>query len=91
MPPVPTVRPDGHKIRQIRQGLGLKVTPLAHELGRHPESLFKIECSSPMTSEKFMAQIAARLGVEVSDITAADDSDEEQPEPAEPQQHAPAA
>jgi ribosome-binding protein aMBF1 (putative translation factor) len=81
MPPVPVVRPDGPKIRQIRLDQGLRVTSLARELQRHPDTLFNIERKSLMASEKLMAQLAARLGVKVGDITL----------PAEPQQREGAA
>jgi transcriptional regulator with XRE-family HTH domain len=69
MPPVPVITPDGKQIRQLRRDSGLTVVKLAKKLGRHPQSLWKIEGSNPPTSIEFIQQLAKALGVKAATIT----------------------
>jgi transcriptional regulator with XRE-family HTH domain len=73
------MRPDGNAIRAIRKRRGLSVVQLAAKLPgcRHPQSVRKLEVASPPASDVFLWQIANALGVDISDITKADDEEEE--------------
>jgi transcriptional regulator with XRE-family HTH domain len=73
------MRPDGKAIRTIRKRQGLTVPQLAAMLPgcRHPQSVRKLEVASPPASDVFLWQIANALGVDISDITKADDEEEE--------------
>ncbi len=80
MPRVTTKRPDGEAIRALRKRQGLTVAQLAARLPgcRHPQSVRKLEVAkSVLASEVFLYQIANALGVDIDEITTADDEEDE--------------
>jgi hypothetical protein len=86
--PRPGLRPDGPKIRYIREDLrGLTLSETAKRMGsdRSPHSILMTEKYSRPISRVFASQLAKALStpderVTIDDITAKDDSESE-PEP----------
>lgn len=76
------LKPDGQKIRRLRVDAGITAGTLARRIGRHPESIYKVEAGRRMFSDVMASQLARALGVTVSDIIQADP--EETGDTAEP-------
>jgi len=72
MPPVRTVKPDGLKIRRLRNQRGITVGGLAAAIGRHPQTVTNIEGQSRDASEVLISQIAKALQVEPAELVADD-------------------
>ena len=86
--PKPGLRPDGPKIRQLREDRGLTPTDAARRMGpgRNPQSILMTEKYSRPISRVFAAQLARALSipdepVTVADLLAKDDDAESEPEP----------
>lgn len=77
-----TYRPDRDRILSLIREQGETVTDFAHRLGRHRESFWQLD--RKRLGKAFAVQIATALGVEVSDITLADEG-EHQDAPREPE------
>lgn len=84
MPQVRTVRVNGEALADLRTRRGLTITKLAKMIGRHRQSVNKLETGRiTHASEVFAYQIANALKVNVSEFTdaPADEGQQEQ-EPA---------
>jgi transcriptional regulator with XRE-family HTH domain len=70
MPQVRTLTPDGDEIRARRLSLGLTPEQLAGKIGRHPQTIRRLErgdiCKA---SEILIHQVALALGAKAKDIT----------------------
>jgi transcriptional regulator with XRE-family HTH domain len=72
MPPVPVVKPDGVAIRNRRLDLGLTPEQVAKKIGRHHQTIRRIENGNQVqVSETLLAQIAHVLGCHRSELTRA--------------------
>ena len=84
MPQTRTVRIDGTALADIRTSRGLTITRLAKMIGRHRQSINKLETGrSTHASGVFAHQLANALKINVAEITLtepADAADGEQPE-----------
>lgn len=78
MPRVPTVRPNGRKIRELRVGKGLSTTQVARLCGpnRHPQSIRNLELQDWPASVLFINQVARVLGVKPDELILGDPDDE---------------
>ena len=86
--PRPGLRPDGPKIRQLREDRGITPTEAAKRMGsdRNPQSILMTEKYSRPISRVFAAQLARALStpgepVTVADLLAQDDDTESGAEP----------
>lgn len=77
MPLVETVTVDGAKVFRLARQNRKSVAVVARDIGRHPGSILNLR-RRPIASVKFATQLAEALGVEVGEITLADE--EEPPE-----------
>lgn len=77
MPRVTTVQPNGKAIRALRKQRGLTLPQLGKMIGRHPQSVRKLEVASPPASDVFLYQIANALQVDVAEITLGEVDDPE--------------
>jgi transcriptional regulator with XRE-family HTH domain len=69
MPQVPMMIPDGREIRARRLRLGLRPKQVADRIGRHVQTIRKLETGNPAAvSESLMYQVAIALGAEIEDI-----------------------
>jgi transcriptional regulator with XRE-family HTH domain len=65
-----TVTPDGERIRELRLEAGLTPEQLGSAIGRHPQTIRKLERGAiKNASEILIAQLAKALSVKRADIT----------------------
>lgn len=78
MPPVSTVRINGRALRALRISRGLEVRQLAARVGRHPQSVRRLETGhGKLAGQVFAQQLANALKVNVSEFTVADEDEPE--------------
>lgn len=78
MPLVSTVRINGPALRDLRQRQGLSVVRLAGKIGRHRQSITRLEIGNGKTaSVVFAYQLANALGADLADFTLTDAADSE--------------
>lgn len=81
MPPVSTVRINGSALRALRITRGLEVRQLAAKVGRHPQSVRRLETGrGKLAGKVFAQQLANALEADLSEFTA--EEDETEPEGA---------
>lgn len=69
MPPTPTVRANGSRIRELRLAAGRSVIDLANAIHRHESTIRKVENEGDKGhSEVLIRQIATELGVDLPEI-----------------------
>lgn len=68
-------RPDGPKIRRLRQELGLKRGELARLVEIQPNNLTNIECNLRLASIEVLNRIGRVLEVDAQDLIAEDRRD----------------
>ena len=83
MPLTPMARPNGPRVRELRQGNGWSQQRLARRIHR-THAIISITESGKPVSEALMRQIAKALSVDLSEITLPDEKDPQ----AAPLQHA---
>jgi ribosome-binding protein aMBF1 (putative translation factor) len=67
---VRTLTPDGDEIRARRLELALSPEQLAAKIGRHPQTIRRLEAGRiKKASELLIHQVALALGVKAKDIT----------------------
>lgn len=72
MPPVSTVRINGSALRALRISRGLEVRQLAARVGRHPQSVRRLETGHGKHAGKvFAQQLANALEADTSEFTEA--------------------
>jgi len=77
MPLVSTVRIKGRELRDLRTRRGLTMVQLAAKVGRHPQSIRRLETGSgKLASEVFANQLANALGADLAEFTVTDEEDE---------------
>lgn len=81
MPLVVMARPNGPRVRELRDGLGWSQGQLGRRIGRTRQAVSKVELCKPV-SETLMRQIASALNTDLAEITLPDEGC--QKEPAEP-------
>ena len=70
MPQVRTLIPDGDEIRARRLELGLTPEQVAGKIGRHPQTIRRLEAGRiDKASEILIHQLALALGAKAKDIT----------------------
>jgi transcriptional regulator with XRE-family HTH domain len=67
-------RPNGPKIRSLRQARGLKRGELAQQISMQPNNLTNIECNLRLASIEVLHRIARVLGVSADELIAEDDA-----------------
>lgn len=78
MPPVRTVRIKGPALRDLRERRGLTVARLARKIGRHCQSITRLEIDrdGKEASRVFAYQLANALKADISDFTFPEDDAE---------------
>lgn len=74
MPVVPVVTPDGDRIREVREKLGLSRAEVAAKMARHrhPKTIDRIERGAdPVASKVFMQELADALGTDIGALIKA--------------------
>lgn len=78
MPQVSTVRIDGRALRDLRTRRGLSVRRLAKKIGRHYQSVTRLEIGAgKRASLVFAYQLANALKADLADLTLAEDAPED--------------
>lgn len=67
-------RPNGPKIRSLRQARGLKRGELAKQIGIQPNNLTNIECNLRLASIEVLNRIGRVLGVEAQELISGSDA-----------------
>lgn len=78
MPLTSMVRPNGPRVREIREGMDLTQIQMARKLRRSRMTVWNIEAGKPV-SKIVMRQVARSLKVSFCDITMAESAETEQP------------
>lgn len=76
MPPVPTVRPDGPRVRELRDQLGLTKTQLARKVKRSRQTVWSVEAGN-VTGRHTMRRFARAFRVDLAEITLPDEPQQE--------------
>ena len=63
MPKVPTVTPQGPVIQDLRERAGLSRAQLGKKVGRHHQSIRRLEMTTQPASRLIVSQVANILGV----------------------------
>ena len=58
----------GHRIAELRQGLGISQTDLAHKLGVSPQYIQRVERGDQNLTLRTMAKLAAALEARMLDL-----------------------
>ncbi|RAY14806.1 hypothetical protein DPM19_13830 [Actinomadura craniellae] len=69
MPPTPTATPDGTRIRELREGMGLSTADLARKLRRHVTTIQNAERGRPV-SLTIIGQLSRALGARPDELIA---------------------
>jgi transcriptional regulator with XRE-family HTH domain len=82
MPPVPTVLPDGAKIRAMRGERGWEVRELARRIRRSRQFVWSVE-RGEATGKASMRRVARAFRIDLAEITLPDEPDEDEAQPDE--------
>ena len=77
MPQVSTIRINGRALRELREQRGLTVQQLARKIGRHRQSITRLEISNGKPASRVFAyQLVNALETDLSEITLSEDDAE---------------
>ena len=80
MPPVHMTRPNGPRVRELREGLGWTQERLARKIHRTRQAVSKAETDKPV-SVTLMQQIAKALKVNPAEVLMPAEDEQDEPQP----------